>query len=155
VTELRGVADADLPHFFEHQRDPAACRMAAFTAKDPNDRAAFDARWSRIRSNPAIVIRTVLLDGAVVGHVLSFEETGQREVSYWIAREHWGRGVATAALRMFLDVLTTRPLHARVATDNAASRRVLEKCGFSVVREGKWFANARGAEIGEFLLHLS
>jgi RimJ/RimL family protein N-acetyltransferase len=39
-----------------------------------------------------------------------------------------------------------------VAKDNLASRRVLEKCGFTVCGEGRGYANARGMEIEEFIL---
>ena len=54
-------------------------------------------------------------------------------MGYWIGRENWGTGVATRALSAFLDVVSIRPLYAVVATTNVASRRVVEKCGFSVV----------------------
>jgi len=45
---LRDVRDADLGVLFEHWTDPEANRMAAFTAKDPTDREAFDARWAKL-----------------------------------------------------------------------------------------------------------
>jgi RimJ/RimL family protein N-acetyltransferase len=45
-------------------------------------------------------------------------------------------------------------LYARVAKDNVASKRVLEKCGFMIVGEDKGFASARGAEIEELILKL-
>jgi len=54
----------------------------------------------------------------------------EREVGYWIGREHWGRGVATAALAAFVAEVTERPLFAHVVNSNAGSIRVLEKCGF-------------------------
>ncbi|MDX6482371.1 MAG: hypothetical protein QOE95_142, partial [Gaiellaceae bacterium] len=41
------------------------------------------------------------------------------------------------------------------AKDNVASLRVLEKCGFKIVGEGKGFSNARGEEVEEFLLELT
>jgi RimJ/RimL family protein N-acetyltransferase len=45
-------------------------------------------------------------------------------------------------------------MYARVAKDNLGSRRVLEKCGFTISGEAKGFANARGQEIEELLLEL-
>jgi RimJ/RimL family protein N-acetyltransferase len=48
-------------------------------------------------------------------------------VTYWIGRSYWGKGIATDALTAFLAVDRSRPLQARVASDNVASRRVLEK----------------------------
>jgi RimJ/RimL family protein N-acetyltransferase len=53
-----------------------------------------------------------------------------------------------------LAVDLSRPLHARVAYDNVASRRVLEKCGFRVIRTERSFAEARSGEIEEFVLRL-
>ena len=139
---LRDAAEGDLPVFFEHQSDADANRMAAFTAEDPSDRAAFTAHWNRILADENIVKKTVLLDGRVAGHVSSFEQSGEREVTYWLGREYWGRGVATAALREFLRHDATRPLYARAAKDNLGSIRVLQKCGFEISGEDRGFANA-------------
>jgi RimJ/RimL family protein N-acetyltransferase len=50
--------------------------------------------------------------------------------------------------------LETRPLYARVAKDNIASIRVLEKCGFTIYGEDKGFSNARGVEVEELILKL-
>lgn len=151
---LRAVRPTDLAIFFEQQQDPEANWMAAFTVKDPQDRAAYLARWTRIIDDPTITMRTIVTDGDVAGSIVCFEEDGERSVSYWIGREFWGRGVATQALAEFLDQVTVRPLFARVAKDNLASRRVLAKCGFVICGEDKGYANARRAEIEEFILRL-
>lgn len=152
---LRNVADADLRVFFENEQDPEASRMAAFTAKDPADWAAFMARWDKIRADTSITVKTILVDGQVSGSVLVHGWFGDPEVSYWLGRAFWGRGVATQALAGFLTVVKTRPLYARVVKDNRASLRVLEKCGFRVCGEDRGFANARGAEVEEFILVLT
>lgn len=151
---LRAVETADLDHFFVQQRDAAARHMAAFTSKDGDDRAAFDAHWARITADPGVVNRTIVVDAEVVGHIASFEQGGEREVTYWIDRAHWGRGIATRALRSLLAELPMRPLHGRAAADNAASIRVLTNCGFLVCGADRGFAAARGAEIDELLLRL-
>ncbi|MER6917254.1 GNAT family N-acetyltransferase [Streptomyces sp. NPDC000594] len=152
---LREVRDGDLAVFYAHGNDPQAVRMAAFTADDPSDRTRFDAHWARIRRDPAVVARTVVAAGGeAIGHVAVFGPPGEREVTYWIGREHWGRGVATAALRQLLDTVPERPLQARAAADNGGSIRVLEKCGFLVTGQERGFANARGEEIDEVVLTL-
>jgi RimJ/RimL family protein N-acetyltransferase len=151
---LRDVTEADLPIFFEQQLDPAANYMAAFTAKDPSDWDAFMAHWQRILSDERTTNKTILLNEQVVGSVHSFEQFGEREVSYWIGKEHWGKGIATKALAALLEEIKTRPLYARAAKDNIGSIRVLEKCGFMITGEDKGFANARGAEVEEFILML-
>lgn len=153
---LREVQDGDLIVFYAHSNDPHGVRMAAFTADDPSDRARFDAHWARVRQDPAVVVRTVAGESdEAVGHVAVFGPPEEREVTYWIGREHWGRGVATAALRQLLDAVPERPLHARTAADNGGSIRVLEKCGFVVTGHERGFANARGEEIDEAVLTLA
>ena len=129
---LRDVEKDDLPVFFEHQLDPEATRMAGFPARD---REAFLAHWNRILGDESVVKKTVLFHGEVAGNVVSFVQSGDREVGYWIGREYWGRGVATRALSGFLALEARRPLYAHVAKHNAASIRVLENCGFRISGE--------------------
>jgi RimJ/RimL family protein N-acetyltransferase len=127
---LREVEDRDLDVLFEHWTDREAIQMAAFTSADPDDRGAFDERWARLRRDRDTTNRVVETGGRVVGQIASFELDGQREVTYWIGRQDWGRGIATRALQQFLTTIeVARPLYARAAGDNAASIRVLEKCG--------------------------
>jgi RimJ/RimL family protein N-acetyltransferase len=154
MISLRDVRDEDLPLLYEQQQDPEAVRMAAFTVKDPNDRAAFGARWSKFRSDPTILARTVLRDERVVGSIVKYERDGRPEVTYWIGREFWGQGVATEALAAFLPHVPVRPLYASAAKHNPGSLRVLAKCGFTVCGEERAFANGRGVEVEEVLLRL-
>jgi RimJ/RimL family protein N-acetyltransferase len=126
---LRDVEESDLPFFFEHQLDPEATYMAGFPARD---RESFMAHWNRTMEDESVVQETVLVEGEVAGNIVSFENSGEREVGYWIGREFWGRGVATRALAGFLRLEARRPLYATVARHNVASVKVLEKCGFRV-----------------------
>jgi RimJ/RimL family protein N-acetyltransferase len=143
---LRGVTEDDLPVFFEHQRDPEAYRMAAFS---PRDRDAFMTHWTKILRDASGDVRTVLLDGEVAGNVVAFDHEGHREVGYWIGRAFWGKGVATRALRAFLEEVRERPLYAGVAEGNVASIRVLEKCGFTI------FEAPADEEDGHILMRLA
>jgi RimJ/RimL family protein N-acetyltransferase len=124
---LRDVVEEDLPVFFEHQRDPEAVRMASFAARDEE---AFSAHWARILADDSLIAKAVLVDDRVAGNIVCWESEGKWLVGYWIGREFWGGGVATAALRAFVDLIRQRPLRAHVATSNVGSIRVLEKCGF-------------------------
>jgi RimJ/RimL family protein N-acetyltransferase len=151
---LRDVYESDLAVFFQHQQDPVANYMAAFTAEDPSDHQAFLDHWSRILADDSTLTQSISFDGAVVGHVATFEQFGEREITYWVDRAYWNQGIATAALRQFLPRIATRPLYARAAKDNIASRRVLEKCGFVITGEGSGYANARGQDTEEFIFTL-
>jgi RimJ/RimL family protein N-acetyltransferase len=129
---LRAAIAADLPAFFEHQRDPEANLIAAYAARD---RDAFMAHWSKSLADNSNILRTVVVEGEVAGDVVCWEQEGHREVGYWIGREFWGKGIATRALGAFLSEVTTRPLYAYVAAHNVASVRVLAKCGFTISNE--------------------
>ena len=151
---LRDVMTSDLPIFFDQQLDADANYMAAFTHKDPSNRDAFMAHWAKILGDETTV-QTILFGGHVAGSVSIYEdEEGRPEVTYWIGKLYWNKGVATRALSAFLDSQKMRPLYARAAKDNIGSLRVLEKCGFTRIGEDKGFANARGAEVEEFILKL-
>ena len=76
--------------------------------------------------------------GAVVGAV-SVAPTAERcrgELGYVLARAHWGRGVATAAVKrtvaaVFGEVPGLERVEALVDVANPASQRMLEKAGFT------------------------
>ena len=87
--------------------------------------------------------RTILSDGRHVGDVWCYgiDESGnpQAMVSYCVFdADCWNQGIATEALRLFLDEVRERfDLHAFGAftcADNTASRRVLEKNGFTMIK---------------------
>ena len=150
---LRPVKTDDLPIFFVHQLDPEATKLAAFPSRD---RDAFFTHWTtNILGNPAAVCRTILAGNHVAGNIGAWTDaaSNDRLICYWIGREFWGRGIASAALSQFLRCESTRPLSARVAKHNLGSIRVLEKAGFARVGE-EAFSLPSGASIGEFIYFL-
>lgn len=82
-------------------------------------------------------------DGRLAGSIASFVFEGQAEVTYWIERAAWGAGIATRAVALLLDLAPARPLHARAASDNAGSLRVLRKSGFKIIGTETSFAVER------------
>ncbi|MEO5634067.1 GNAT family N-acetyltransferase [Gaiella sp.] len=130
VVLLRAVEDDDLPFFFEWQADEESSRMAAVATRDEK---AFAAHWARLRGEPDTTLRTIVADAIVVGNALSWTGADDRMVGYWLGKAYWGRGIASVALRLFLEEERQRPLFATVAEHNAGSRRVLEKAGFRPV----------------------
>lgn len=150
---LREVRNGDLDLLFDFRTDPDAIWMAA-DPHDLRDRAAFDALWRRMRTDPSVTTRTIESDQQVVGYIVSWEHSGQREVEFWIGREHWGKGIATAALAEFLELEPERPLYAVAAQDNLGAIRVLEKFGFQVVQEGTNVVTTRDEPVRVFLLAL-
>ena len=130
---IREMLESDWPTLFEYQRDPVSSAMAAVPMREWD---AYIAHQRKIRADEALLTWTILYDGQVAGDLMSFlhpARPGQREVGYRIGREYWGKGVATRALTLFLDVERRRPLYGWVAAHNIGSQRVLEKCGFTVI----------------------
>ena len=148
---LRKVSEDDLPTFFTHQQDAEAAQMAGFP---PRDWAGFNAHWARILVDATLLKQTILYEEQVVGNIVCYGPSGEREIGYWLGREFWGRGIATQALALFLEQVKTRPLYAHVAKHNIASLRVLQKCGFHITGEDRWSPTPGGAEIEEYILKL-
>ena len=148
---LRDVVESDLEVFFEHQREPEATAMALFPERD---RDAFDAHWRRILSDDALITRTIVHEGRVAGNIGCWEQDGRHLLGYWLGKEFWGRGLATRALAEFVEEIPTRPLHAWVATSNAGSIRVLEKCGFVPVESHAEHDEKLGRVVEELLFEL-
>jgi RimJ/RimL family protein N-acetyltransferase len=147
--ELRDLRDDDLDAVFEMMRDREAVARAAFTAADPDDRAAFDEWMLRQRSSGEVELFVVTENGGFAGTAALFTADGDREVTFWVARHAWGRGVGTQALRLLVSHEPERPLYARVASDNAASVALLEKIGFTEVSRTTSFAPGVGREVEE------
>lgn len=153
--KLRRTEKSDLELLFEFQIDEEAIYLAAFTPKDPTDKEAYFEKFTKILNDPTINNQTILVDETIVGSIAKFEMEGDAEVTYWIDRNFWGKGIATTALKNFLTIENTRPIFGRVAFDNLGSQKVLEKCGFVKIGTDKGFANARQTEIKEFIYKLT
>jgi RimJ/RimL family protein N-acetyltransferase len=151
--QLRDAIDADFPIFFALQRDAPSARMAAFGTRD-RDANALAARWKRNLIAGTTTQKAIVVGADVVGFVASFLLDGKLQVTYWIDRSRWGGGVATAALKELLKLVTTRPIYASAAKDNVGSLRVLEKCGFRVRGSARAFASGRDEEVEEVFLEL-
>lgn len=152
---LRPTNQADLATLFLFQLDPQAAYLAAFMPKDSTDKAAYLERFTRFLHDPTIHMQTILVAGTIAGSIAKFELAGEAELTYWLDRNCWGKGIATAALTHFLTLEHTRPLFGRVAFDNIGSQKVLEKAGFIKIGTDTGFATARQAEITEFIYQLA
>jgi RimJ/RimL family protein N-acetyltransferase len=152
--ELRDIHDDDHDAVFEMMRDPAAVAMAAFTADDPDDRAAFDAWLARNLSDPRAATHVVTENGGFAGIAATFSVGDDRELTYWIARHAWGRGVGGAALALLVAGEPERPLFARAASHNTASVAMLRRAGFTEVSRGEGYAPGVGRDVEEIVFAL-
>lgn len=140
MVELVEVEHKHLDVFYLNQQDSEANDLAKVF---PRDRDDFDAHWARIMSNPEVIARTITFNGEVVGNINAFKVDSEMHVGYWIDKAHWGKGIATKALRGLLEIIGDVPLHALVAKNNIGSCKVLERCGFVKARERESDADKR------------
>jgi [ribosomal protein S5]-alanine N-acetyltransferase len=145
----------DLNTLFLFQLDEEANRLAAFTSKNPSDKEAYIEKYVKHLADPTINMQTIRVDGEIVGNIAKFIMYGEAEITYWIDKKFWGKGIATTALNKFLIIEQSRPIYGRVAFDNYGSQKILEKCGFVKTGKDKGFANARQIEIEEYIYKLS
>jgi RimJ/RimL family protein N-acetyltransferase len=152
---LRPVVPGDSPAMFDMQLDPEGNAMAG---TKPRTRDVFLAAWERNLADPGVNARVIEIDGVhgpeVIGTITRFPADGHDCIGYWIAREHWGKGVASQALVMFLREEPRRPLYATAARTNAPSHRILEKCGFRRLgfRMAEETERFLAREVAEFVL---
>lgn len=164
---LRPPTPLDVPLMYAIGCDPVSCEMAGVK---PRTREAFEAVHRKASADPRIVTRVIEMmrlgaasepcTGEFVGSISVFQaplegSTEERDnVGYWLAREHWSKGIASRALAMFLQEEPRRPLHATAAMSNLASHRVLLRNGFRFVNRHMCAETERylAREVGEFVL---
>ena len=152
--KLKPTEIKDLDTLFEFQLDREGGYLAAFMPKNHTDKAAYKNKYTKLLADPTVNNQTILLNNTIVGSIAKFVMQGDTEITYWIDRKYWGKGIATKALKELLKMETVRPIVGRVAFDNFSSQKVLEKCGFVKIGTDKGFASARGTEIEEYTYEL-
>jgi RimJ/RimL family protein N-acetyltransferase len=148
---LRDIEQDDLPGMYEFNLDPDANRLAMTT---PRSADAFEAHWEKVLADPNVIVKAICVADDLAGYISCFKLDGLDAVGYWVSKDFWGKGIASRALELLLKEVPVRPLHARVATGNRASLRVLQKCGFVVQSVQVSPANDRFLECEEALLVL-
>lgn len=139
---LRPGRRSDAPAVFEYASDPAVTRYLSWrTHSDVSETegflAAVERSWRSGEGHRGWVIERAE-DGCLLG-MIGADPAGHAVVlGYVLAREAWGRGYATEAVRAVSDAALEAPSLFRVAAwcdaENRASARVLEKAGLE--REG-------------------
>ena len=122
---------------------------------NPRSADSFEIHWEKALADPDVTAKVISVRNVLAGCISCFKSDGLDSVGYWIGREFWGQGIASRALELLLEQVSVRPLHARVATGNRASLRVLQKCGFVVQSVQMSPADVRYQECEEAFLVLN
>jgi RimJ/RimL family protein N-acetyltransferase len=144
VLTVPAVADAEAI-FERYASDPEVTRYVGW----PRHRSIADTRgflefsaaeWERAPGGPYLI--RLRSDGQLLGGTgLGFDRPDEPSTGYILAKDAWGHGYATEALRAMVDVcrqLGVPRMYALCHPEHHGSRRVLEKCGFS--RDPHWSA---------------
>ena len=128
----------DLEPFCAMEADPEVRR---WVGGYPRSREAAEEKFRRTylkpRTNRLGMWATVFKpEGRYIGYcgVYGGHARGEGTLGYYLAREYWGRGLATEGARAFVDFgfreLRLTRIVAAVETGNDVSRHILEKLGF-------------------------
>jgi ribosomal-protein-alanine N-acetyltransferase len=141
---LRPFEDADAGPLFAHASNPNVTRFTLWDHhKSINDTLAFVRDYARCRylegtPEPYAITLASDPDHLPVGALGCFwasQPNATMELGYWLAEPFWGRGLVVEACRAVLAHAFAEcgpeRMQARVIAGNDASRRVLDKLGFS------------------------
>lgn len=112
---LRPTVYTDLETHYQFQLDEESNYLAAFTSSSSSDKKAYLEKYAKFLNEPSINNQTILIDRIIVGSIGKFVIEGDAEITYWIDRKFWGRGIATKALKAFLSIETNRPIYVQIA----------------------------------------
>lgn len=136
------AADADAV-FERYASDPDVTKYVGWprhqSVADTRGFLAFSAgEWERCGAGPYLI--RARSDGRLLGSTgLGFGRPDEAMTGYVLAKDAWRQGYATEALQAMVDVarrINVGRLYALCHPEHRASRRVLEKCGFS--RDRSW-----------------
>lgn len=103
-----------------------------------------------------LVYPVLLKDGANIGYVQLVPMEEGFEVGYHITKEATGKGYATEALKALLEYAKTEKkldqVYGICVSENIASKKVMEKCGFEKEYEGVGEYQSNSMDIARYVL---
>lgn len=132
---FRSLRAQDAPHLERlFEGDWEAIRQTGRMPYPPTAQAM--RAWIRGHAGPGsrsfLILRKA--DQTVLGAIGFGGGGGTAELGYALGRAHWGRGYATEAVHVMVELARERglkALDAHIFPENPASARVLEKAGFA------------------------
>jgi len=128
---LTAISEADTDFVAELAADK---RVTAYIGDgQPWSRAYCEQRVAHVLESPGISWFIAWHDKIRIGLFTATQRAGATEIGYWLAPEFWGQGLAKGLVALGIRQLEKAgitDLIARVAPDNAASLKVLERQGF-------------------------
>lgn len=145
--KLREWKSSDLSSLLKHADNPHIASFMTNAFPHPYTQRDGEAFLNRVSSLKSGLILAIDLDGEAIGSIGVFPqediECKNAEMGYWLGEAFWSKGIITRAVSMMIPIAFEKfdidRIYARPFGNNPASKRVLEKCGFSLeatIRKG-------------------
>jgi RimJ/RimL family protein N-acetyltransferase len=115
-------------------------------------------RKTKVYRYAVILSETDIMVGVISVTMLTKDRTGA-DIGYWLGKKYWGMGLMTEALslateRVFFD-LGVKYLSAWTYDANSGSKKVLEKCGFTLckVYKDRYIIEGKSHDRLEYILN--
>jgi RimJ/RimL family protein N-acetyltransferase len=140
AASVRSWRADDLPALVSHANNREVARQLRDRFPHPYEPAHALGFLQWVGQQPVETVWAIAVDDAAVGGIgLQLGQDIERvsaEIGYWLGQAHWGRGLATAAVRAVTDYAFAQfgltRIFAVPFAANGASIRVLEKAGFTL-----------------------
>lgn len=141
MISLRHFTESDIPLLMSYLNNATVTQYITDAIPKPYTEA--DAKWWVNHCKGSSLIQVIEFNGTFVGCISAsrgdFEYQCSAELGYWLGEDYWNKGIATEAVKLFVDILFKHHalvrLFVSVVSINHASIRVLEKNNF--VLEGQ------------------
>jgi len=156
IVKIRPLKLSDAKDLYENIKDREVSRWTVIPHPYSMKEAVKFIRKSSYRTKKKtgfslgiVLEETNKVAGGISLHAVDWKNN-RAELSYWLGKKYWGRGIATEAILLMLkfgfEKLKLHRIYAEVAEKNIASQKVLEKCGFrregmereEIYKFGKW-----------------
>ncbi len=147
----------------ENSLDEDTCRFVPDEVFETVEDAAetIEFLMSQYGSSEGPLVYPVLLkNGTNIGYVQAVPlDDGKWEIGYHVAKQYTKHGYATEAVKEFLPVvmkaIDINKIEGVCVSENTASRKVMEKCGFALKYEGMGDYQGAQKEICRYLFELA
>jgi [ribosomal protein S5]-alanine N-acetyltransferase len=163
--KLRGFKKSDAPKMAELANNENVSRNLTDGFPHPYTLQHAEEFISRFLDQDPVTIFAIEYMGDYVGNIGLVKGTDihrkSAEIGYFIGEPYWYKGITTTAVKLITEYgfknLDIVRIHTGIFEYNAASQRVLEKCGFikegifqkSVFKQGKLWDEVRFAKLKE------
>ena len=138
MIKLRELIEGDKSQLIVHLNNENVVRFLSSCIPSPYTEE--DAHWWINEGSKTEIVRAITFNGIFVGIIGvrrdSLEKLHRGEIGYWLGLPFWGKGIATAAIRLMCDMIFCKTdivqLYAPVFSQNEASKKVLVRNDFKL-----------------------